>query len=113
MSYNKKSSRLIKKRLAIRARRGDANFEIYPKKTNNHFYLVVYDCLQKREIFSYSTLNLKDAKNNVESAKKVGEEVANWCLENKIPSVYFNKLNYKFHGKLEGSVASFNEKFNR
>ena len=113
MSYVKSDHRIAKKRLAIRARRGDVNFEISPKKTNSHFYLVVYNCKEAREIFAYSTLNIKDGKNNVETAAKVGNEVAKWCKANKIPSVYFNKLHYKFHGKLASAVAGFNEEFNK
>jgi ribosomal protein L18 len=112
MSYNKNDIKIQKKRLAVRSRRGDANFEIYFKKTNNHFYLVVYNVAEAKEVFCYSTLNIKDAKNNVETAGKVGEEVAKWCLENKIPSIYFNKLKYKFHGKIANAVNAFNSKFN-
>ena len=113
MSYVKSDIKIQKKRLAVRARRGDVDIEIYPKKTNNHFYLVVYNCKEKREVFAYSTLNLKGEKNNVESAGKVGVEVAKWCLENNVPAVYFNKLKYKFHGKLATAVAAFNETFNK
>jgi ribosomal protein L18 len=113
MSYLKSDPRIIKKRLAIRAKRGSVCFEIYPKKTNNHFYLVVYNCTERREVFAYSTLNLDDHKNDVNAAKAVGQKVASWCLENKIPSIYFNKLNYKFHGKLAIAVSSFNETFNK
>lgn len=115
MSYNTSSvkAKVAKKRRAIRARRGSVNFEIYPLKTNNHFYLVVYNCLTKQEMFRFSTLNLENAKNNVESAGKVGAEVAKWCVANNIPSVYFNKLRYKFHGKLASASSAFNEVFNK
>jgi ribosomal protein L18 len=113
MSYVKSDPRIAKKRLAVRSRRGSVNFEIYSKKTNNHFYLVVYNCKEAKEVFCYSTLNIKDAKNNVETAGKIGTEVAKWCLENKVPEVYFNKLHYKFHGKLASAVSSFNETFNQ
>ncbi len=112
MSYNKTDIKIKKKRLAVRARRGDVNFEIYFKKTNNHFYLVVYNAVEKREMFCLSTLNFKEDKNNVETAGKIGEGVAKWCLENKVPSVYFNKLKYKFHGKLASAVSAFNNTFN-
>lgn len=120
MSYNKSNPRIAKKRIANRTRRGKVNFEIYPRKTNNHFYLVVYNCLEKKEVYCYSTLNLRSPdvnqenitiKNNVETAAKVGETVAQWCLQNNIPSVYFNKLHYKFHGKLKSAVEGFNQKF--
>lgn len=113
MSYVKTNPRTIKKRLAIRARRGSVKFEIYPKKTNSNFYLVVYDCEEKREVFCYSTLNMKGVKNDVKAARVVGVEVANWCLKNAVPMVYFNKLHYKFHGKLANAVSGFDETFNR
>lgn len=123
MSYNKNDIKIAKKRLAVRAKRGSVNIEIYPKKTNNHFYLVVYDCVAKKEIFAFSTLTLvkekkvangKDfIKNNTETAGVIGTRVAQWCVENKISAVYFNKLKYKFHGKLATAVNSFNETFNQ
>ena len=112
MSYNKNDIKIAKKRLAVRARRGDVKFEIYFKKTNNHFYLVVYNAEEKREVFCLSTLNFKGEKNNIETAGKIGEEVAKWCLQNQVPSVYFNKLKYKFHGKLASAVSAFNNTFN-
>lgn len=122
MSYNKFNPRIIKKRIANRARRGEVNFEIYPRKTNNHFYLVVYNCLQKKEVYCYSTLHLrmvdsneqqKSVKNNIEAAQEVGKAIGEWCTKNNIPAVYFNKLHYKFHGKLEKALVGFNEKFNK
>lgn len=123
MSYNKNDIKISKKRLAVRAKRGDVNIEISPKKTGNHFYLVVYDCISKKELHCFSTLNLVKErkvansndfiKNNVETAGVVGKRVAMWCLENKISSVYFNKLKYKFHGKLASAVNAFNETFNK
>ena len=123
MAYNKNDIKISKKRLDVRAKRGNVNIEIYPKKTGNHFYLVVYDCIAKRELFCFSTLNLvkerkvanekEFIKNNTETAAIVGQKVAAWCLENKISAVYFNKLKYKFHGKLASAVGAFNETFNK
>ena len=114
MSYNTSNPKIEKNRKKIRAKRGTAvNFELSARKTNNHFYLTVYDCIQAKEVFTYSTLNMKERKNNVESAGVAGTEVAKWCLENKVPAVYFNKLHYKFHGKLEAAMTKFNETFNK
>lgn len=114
MSYNTADHRIRKNRLAIRAKRGKKNIEIFPMKTNRHFYLVVYDCVQKRDLYSVSTVkDLKDKKitkvTNKE-AEQVGKRIGEWLVKNGLQSqVYFNKIHYKFHGRLKSAISGLNE----
>jgi large subunit ribosomal protein L18 len=43
----------------------------------------------------------KKAKNNIETAGKVGEEIARLAAAKKISRVVFDKRGYKYHGKVK------------
>ena len=111
MSYVKSDYRIAKKRKAIRAKSGGKPFELYVKKTNQYVYAVVYDCAQKRDVHCVSSAKFADLKSKSDklAAYTVGKGVAEWCVKNDVKSVYFNKLGYKFHGKLAEVVRGFNE----
>jgi large subunit ribosomal protein L18 len=101
-----KRTKLEKKRLAVRSR-GTREIEVSVRKTNSHFYSVVYSCKTKSILFSVSTLNLKEkTKTSVESASKIGIETAKKLKEMNISEVFFNKLTYKYHGKVASFVDS-------
>ena len=97
-----KNSKTAKKRLVARSRNGSRRYEISVRKTNSHFYAFVYDTELKNIVFSKSTLAIKSLKNtsNKDSATAVGSEVLAELKSRNIDSVFFNKLTYKYHGKL-------------
>ena len=43
----------------------------------------------------------KNAKNNIETAGKIGEELAKIAIAKKISEVVFDKKGYKYHGKVK------------
>ncbi len=101
-----KRTKTEKKRIAIRAKSVGRRYEISVRKTNNHFYGVVYDMEGKNIVFSTSSLNLKEGEktSNKDAAQKVGLAVASELKNRKIDSVFFNKLTYQYHGKLASFV---------
>ena len=44
---------------------------------------------------------LEKAKNNIETAGKIGEEIAKLAIAKKISEVVFDKRGYKYHGKVK------------
>lgn len=75
-------------------------------KTGQHIYGVVFNCATKQIIFSCSSIKLKSKTANIEVAKKVGEMVVKRLKELNISQLYFNKLEYKFHGKVKAVVET-------
>jgi large subunit ribosomal protein L18 len=104
----KRKSTAAKKRVAIRHRSGDRTIEVSVRKTDKHFYGVVYDCTTKMILFSCSTLKFEKGVKTWDknAAKLVGLEVAAKLKEKNITEVFFNKLSYKYHGKLVEFVES-------
>jgi len=48
-------------------------------------------------------------KNDIQGAKKVGEEIAKKCLENKIKEIVFDRSGYKYHGKVKALAEGARE----
>lgn len=103
-----KRSKTEKKRLSIRSKSVGRRYEISVRKTNSHFYGVVYDMEAKNIIFTTSTLTFKEGEktSNKEAAEKVGLALAEELKNRNIDSVFFSKLTYKYHGKLVSFVEA-------
>ncbi len=43
----------------------------------------------------------RNVKNNIETAKKMGEEIAKILIARKISKIVFDKRGYKYHGKVK------------
>lgn len=73
-------------------------------RSNNHMYVQVIDDVAGHTLVSCSTLEgqLKELKNRVEDAFKLGEEVGKRLLEKNIESVVFDRNGYLFHGIVKG-----------
>ena len=69
-------------------------------RSNLHMYVQVIDDTVGRTLVSASTVEkeLKDLRNNVENAAKLGEIVGKRCLENKVETVVFDRNGYLYHG---------------
>jgi large subunit ribosomal protein L18 len=69
-----------------------------------HIYAQVIDDDKGVTLASVSTLSLKKSgkkvKNNIEAAKKIGEEIAKRSLEAGIKKVVFDRSGYLYHGKV-------------
>lgn len=69
-----------------------------------HIYAQVIDDDKGTTLVSASTLQLKKAgkkvKNNIEAAKRVGEEIAKRSIAAGIKKVVFDRSGYLYHGKI-------------
>lgn len=69
-----------------------------------HIYAQVIDDETGKTLVSASTIMLKKSgkkvKNNVESAKRVGEEIAKKAIAAGIKKVVFDRSGYLYHGKI-------------
>ncbi len=66
-----------------------------------YIYAQVIDDENGKVLISIDSRKLKGAKNNIETAGKIGEQIANLAAKKKISRVVFDKRGYKYHGKIK------------
>lgn len=101
-----KTSNKVNKRLKNRARirkKVDGSVErprLAVFRSGKHIYAQIVDDSSGKTLASYSTLEGELKNKNIETAKKVGAEVAKRALAKNIKSVVFDRSGYVFHGRV-------------
>ena len=62
-------------------------------------YARIVDDENGKILVSVDSRKIKNAKNTIETAGKIGEEIAKLAIAKKISKVVFDKRSYKYHGK--------------
>lgn len=70
-------------------------------RSGKHIYAQIVDDSSGKTLASYSTLEGELKNKNIETAKKVGAEVAKRALAKSIKSVVFDRSGYVFHGRVK------------
>ena len=102
-----KTSHKVNKRLKNKARirkKVDGNAErprLSVFRSGRHIYAQVVDDNTGKTLAAFSTLEGNLTSKNVETAKKVGQEVAKRALAKNIKSVVFDRSGYVFHGRVK------------
>ena len=73
-------------------------------RSNYHMYVQVIDDLAGRTLASASTVeaDLRELRNTVANAEKLGEIIGKRLLEKNIDSVVFDRNGYIYHGIVKG-----------
>lgn len=69
-------------------------------RSNSNIYVQIIDDENMKTLVSTSSLELKLKENNIDTAKKVGAEIAKKAKTAKITEVVFDRGGYKYHGKV-------------
>jgi len=110
----KESNNKARLRRHLRVRKTVSGTKEVPRlnvfKSNNGIYAQVIDDDAKVTLASSSNLELK-IKNggNIETAKKVGEDIAKKCLKLKIKKVVFDRGGYAYHGRVSALADAARE----
>ena len=99
-----KAKRYAQRKRRVRAR--VVGTDIRPRlsvfRSNTHIYGQIIDDIKKVTLVSFSDLLLKKEKmTKVESATKVGEELAKKAIAKKIKLVTFDRNGFRFHGRVK------------
>ncbi len=78
-------------------------------RSNTNIYAQIIDDEAGRTLVSTSSLELKLDKNNIETAKKVGESIAKKAKDAKITEVVFDRSGYLYHGRIKALAESARE----
>ena len=78
-------------------------------RSNTNMYAQIIDDESGKTLVSTSSLELKLDKNNIETAKKVGESIAKKAKDAKITEVVFDRSGYLYHGRIKALAESARE----
>lgn len=78
-------------------------------RSNSNIYAQLIDDETNKTILSTSSLELKLDKNNIETAKLVGKDLAQKANNAKIKEVVFDRGGYLYHGKVKALAESARE----
>ncbi len=67
----------------------------------NYIYAQIVDDKNGKILACADSRKMKGAKNNIETAARIGEEIAKIAVAKKISEVVFDKRGYKYHGKVK------------
>jgi large subunit ribosomal protein L18 len=78
-------------------------------RSNNAIYAQIIDDTKGVTLVSSSSLILKEKVNNIETAKKVGKDIAQKAKTAKIKTVVFDRGGYQYHGRVEALADAARE----
>lgn len=70
-------------------------------RSNNNIFAQIIDDEAGVTLVSASSIDMKLKGNNIETAKKVGAEIAKRAKKAKIKSVVFDRGGYLYHGRVK------------
>jgi len=70
-------------------------------KSLRYIYAQVVDDKNGKILVSADSRKIKNAKNTIETAGKIGAEIAKLAIAKEISKVVFDKRSYKYHGKVK------------
>jgi large subunit ribosomal protein L18 len=70
-------------------------------RSGKHMYAQIIDDASGKTLVAFSTLEGELKSKNIETAKKVGAEVAKRALAKNIKNVVFDRSGYVFHGRVK------------
>ena len=81
-------------------------------KSSQHIYAQIIDSSGSKVLAATSTLDksIKSKGRSVQSAKEVGEKIADLCVKNGIKKVIFDRSGYRYHGRIKMIAEAAREK---
>lgn len=102
------------KKIRTRAFNAEYRIRLSAFRSSKHIYAQLIDDKNGKVLFSASDLEIKtktkkespkegekNLSNKAVNAFEVGKLIAKKALENKIEKVYFDRANYKYHGRVK------------
>jgi len=106
---NKRRRRKLHVRKRISGTSERPRLSVY--RSNKHMYIQAIDDVNSATIASASTMekDMKELKNNVESAKKVGLAIGERLKEKKIKTAVFDRNGYPYRGIVKSIAEGVRE----
>ena len=103
----KKINQKIKRKLRNRKKLKSVNnsrYRVSVSKSLNNIFAQIIDDKEKKTLISASSIEKEIKKNKMEKMKKsnlIGEILAKRAKEKNISEVYFDRGEYKYHGRIK------------
>jgi large subunit ribosomal protein L18 len=75
----------------------------------NCMYAQIIDDAKGLTLVSFDSRKIKGGKNDIETAKKIGQEIAKLAASKKIEKVVFDRRGYKYHGRIKALAEGARE----
>ncbi len=72
-------------------------------------YAQIVDDEKGNTLVSFDSRRMKDARNNIEAARKVGKEIAKLAQAKGIKEIVFDRRGYCYHGKVKALAEGARE----
>jgi len=81
-------------------------------KSSQHIYAQIIDSSGSKVLAATSTLDksIKSKGRSVQSAREVGEKIADLSIKNGIKKVIFDRSGYRYHGRIKMIAEAAREK---
>ncbi|MBC8213978.1 MAG: 50S ribosomal protein L18 [Candidatus Marinimicrobia bacterium] len=116
MAYKDKRARWENKRRRIKSRlKIGTNPRLVVFRSNSHIYAQIIDDVAGKTLVSTSTLEndfkktIEKSDSKTELSKKVGKNIAEKALKDKITQVIFDRNGYEYHGRVKALADAARE----
>jgi large subunit ribosomal protein L18 len=104
---------ISRKKRARRVRAKIKGTEVRPRlcvsKSLKYIYAQVIEDEKGKILASFDSRKIKNSKNDMETAHKIGKEIAILAKAKKINEVVFDRQGYKYHGKIKALAEGARE----
>ena len=101
---NNKEKRKLRNRKKLRDNNNQNRYRITVKKSLNNLFAQIIDDKQKKTLVSASSIEKEIKKNKtkkIEKSNLIGEILAKRAKEKNISEVYFDRGEYRYHGRIK------------
>ena len=103
----------LRKKRARRVRAKIRGAENRPRlsvfRSLSYIYAQIIDDEKGKTLVSFDSRKIKGGKNDVETAKKIGQEIAKLAATKKIGKIVFDRKGYKYHGRIKALAEGARE----
>jgi large subunit ribosomal protein L18 len=75
----------------------------------SYVYAQIIDDEKGITLVSLDSRRIKGGKNDIETARKIGQEIAKMAASKKIEKIVFDRKGYKYHGKIKALAEGARE----
>ena len=101
---NNKAKRKLRNRKKLRDNNNQNRYRISVTKSLNNLFAQIIDDKQKKTLVSASSIEKEIKKNKtkkIEKSNLIGEILAKRAKEKNISKVYFDRGEYRYHGRIK------------
>lgn len=106
LNLRKKRHLKVRKRL-LNAKETRPRLVVF--RSLNHIYAQIIDDKEGKTLVAGSDIKIEKSGTKIEMAKKVGKEIAEKAISQKIDTVAFDRNGYKYHGRVKALAESARE----